>query len=71
MERWVLVRTDLGVEVKRAKGLFNRRKVLDVFGAVRSEADKQAVIRVAARHTGDNYDLEDNLNVHPRGAASH
>ncbi len=56
----------LGVEIRRAKGLFNRRQLLDVFGAVRSESEKQAVLRVATRHAGDDYDVEDNVVVHPR-----
>ena len=56
----------LGVEVRRAKGLFNRRQLLDVFGAVRSETEKRAVLRVATRHAGDDYEVEDNVVVHAR-----
>ncbi len=56
----------LGIEVRRAKGVFNRRQLLDVFGAVRSEAQKQAVLQVATHHAGDDYDVEDNVVVHAR-----
>lgn len=55
--------SDLGIEIKKAKGLFNRRKVLEVFGVVRTEADHQAVLRVASRHAGDNYDVGDSVTV--------
>ena len=60
--------SDLGVEIQRAKGLFsfNRRKVLNVFGAVRSEPDHHAVLRVVERHAGDNYDVTDSVAVRPR-----
>ena len=58
--------SDLGVEIKRAKGLFNRRKILNVFGAVHSEPDHQAVLRVVRRHAGDNFDVTDSVAVHPR-----
>ena len=40
--------SDLGVEIRRGKGLFNRRKVLNVFGAVHSEPDHQSVLRGSA-----------------------
>lgn len=56
----------LGVEVRRARGLLRRRQLLDVFGAVRSETEKQAVLRVATRHAGDVYEVEDNVVVHAR-----
>ena len=56
----------LGVEIRRARGFFNRRQLLDVFGTVRSETDRQAVLRVATRHAGDDYDVEDNVVVHTR-----
>ena len=60
--------SDLGVEVQRGKGLFgfNRRKILNVFGAVHSEPDHQAVLRMVERHAGDNYDVTDSVAVHPR-----
>ena len=58
--------SDLGVEIQRGKGLFNRRKVLNVFGAVHTEPDHQAVLRVVQRHAGDNYDVTDSVAVHPR-----
>ena len=58
--------SDLGVEIQRGKGFFNRRKVLNVFGGVRSEPDHHAVLRVVERHAGDNYDVTDSVAVHPR-----
>ncbi len=58
--------SDLGVEIRRGKGLLNRRKVLEVFGVVRSEADYQAVVRAAARHAGEHYDLNDAVKVRAR-----
>ena len=58
--------TDLGVEIRKGKGLFNRRKVLDVFGAVRTQPDHTAVLRVVNRHAGDTYDVTDSLAVRPR-----
>jgi hypothetical protein len=58
--------TDLGVEIRKGKGLFNRRKVVDVFGAVRTQPDHDAVLRVVERHAGDNFDVTDSLAVRPR-----
>ena len=58
--------SDLGVEIRRGKGLLNRRKVLEVFGVVRSEADHRAVVRVAQHHTGEEYELKDSVKVHAR-----
>lgn len=52
----------LGVEVKKGKGFLKRgRKILEIFGSVANKHDKDAVMRVAARHAGDNYDVTDNL----------
>ena len=58
--------SDLGVEIRRGKGLLNRRKVLELFGVVRSEPDHQAVVRVAEHHTGEEYELKDSVKVHAR-----
>ena len=55
--------SDIGIEIKKGKGLLNRRKVLEAFGVVRTEADHQAVMRVVYRHAGDNYDVSDSLTV--------
>ncbi|MDD9985260.1 MAG: hypothetical protein OXQ31_03185 [Spirochaetaceae bacterium] len=58
--------SDLGVEIRRGKGLLNRRKVLEVFGVVRSEPDHQAVLRMAQHHAGTEYELKDSVKVHAR-----
>ena len=58
--------SDLGVEIRRGKGLLNRRKVLEVFGVVRSEPDHQAVLRAAQHHAGEEYEFKDSVKVHAR-----
>lgn len=58
--------SDLGVEIRKGKGLLNRRKVLEVFGVVHSEEDHRAVMRMAAHHAGQEYDLNDAVKVHAR-----
>ena len=58
--------SDVGVEIHRGKGLLNRRKVLELFGVVRSEPDHRAVVRVAEHHTGEEYELKDSVKVHAR-----
>lgn len=58
--------SDLGVEIRRGKGLLNRRKVLEVFGVVRSEPDHQAVLRMAQHHAGQEYEFKDSVKVHAR-----
>jgi hypothetical protein len=47
----------LGVEVRKAKGLFNRRQVLHIFGSVHSEEAKQKALRIVERQAGDVYDV--------------
>jgi hypothetical protein len=54
---------DVGIEVA-AKGLFERRRRLRVFGVVHSQAEKDIVMKVAQRHAGDSYDVIDELKVH-------
>ena len=58
--------SDLGVEIRRGKGLLNRRNVLEVFGVVRSEPDHQAVLRMAQHHAGTEYEFKDSVKVHAR-----
>ena len=53
----------IGLEIKRGKGLFNRRKVLHVFGTVDSEDAKQRIQRIAEKQVGDRYDLSNDLKV--------
>lgn len=47
----------LGVEVRKAKGLFNRRQVLHIFGSVHSEEAKQKALRIVEKQAGDMYDV--------------
>ena len=58
--------SDLGVEIRRGKGFLNRRKVLEVFGVVRSEPDHQAAVRTAQHHAGTRYEFKDSIKVHAR-----
>ena len=58
--------SDLGVEIRRGKGILNRRKVLEVFGVVRSEPDHQAVLRMAQPHAGTESEFKDSVKVHAR-----
>ncbi len=53
----------IGVELTRGKGLFNRRKVLHLFGHVGSEEEKERVGRIAERQVGDRYDLSNDLTI--------
>ncbi len=54
---------DIGVEVTKGKGLFNRRKVIHVFGAVSSESIKQKIGEIAQKHAGDAYDVSNEVRV--------
>ncbi len=54
---------DVGVEVTKGKGLFNRRKVIHVFGAVSSDIVKQKVDQIVHRHAGEAYDVSNELRV--------
>lgn len=54
---------DVGVEVTKGKGLFNRRKVIHVFGAVSSDAVKQKVGQIVQKHAGGIYDVSNELRV--------
>lgn len=53
----------IGLEIKRGKGLLNRRKVLHIFGTVDSEEAKRRVQRIAEKQVGDRYDLSNDLKV--------
>jgi hypothetical protein len=57
---------DVGVEVTKGKGLFNRRKVIHVFGAVRSDTVKQKIGEIATKHAGDAFDVANELRVKAR-----
>ena len=54
---------DVGVEITKGKGFLNRRKVIHVFGVVRSEDTKHKVDDLVMRHAGDRYDVSNELRV--------
>ena len=54
---------DIGVEITKGKGLFNRRKVIHVFGAVSSEVVKKKVDEITRKHAGDAFDVSNELRV--------
>ncbi len=54
---------DVGVEVTKGKGLFNRRKVIHVFGAVSSDVVKQKIGEIVHKHAGDSFDVANELRV--------
>lgn len=54
---------DVGVEVTKGKGLFNKRKVIHVFGAVSSELVKQKVGEITQKHAGAGFDVSNELRV--------
>jgi hypothetical protein len=54
---------DIGVEVTKGKGLFNRRKVIHVFGAVSSESVKQKIEEITKKHAGDAFDVSNEVRV--------
>jgi osmotically-inducible protein OsmY len=47
----------IGVEVRKGKGLFNRRQVVHVFGTVASEEAKQKAVKIVEKQAGDIYDV--------------
>ncbi len=53
----------LDVRLVKGKGLFNRRKVVQVTGEVDSEQSKTKVIQIAQRWAGDNYDVVNKISV--------
>ena len=53
----------VNVEVKKGKGLFNRRKVIHINGTVHSEEAKKRANDVAKKWAGDTYDLVNELKV--------
>jgi hypothetical protein len=57
---------DVGVEVTKGKGLFNRRKVIHVFGAVSTVTVKQKIGEIAQKHAGDTFDVANELRVKAR-----
>lgn len=54
---------DLGVEITKGKGLFKRRKVIHVFGAVSSEITKDKITDIVTKHAGDRYDVSNEVRV--------
>ncbi len=57
---------DVGVEVTKGKGLFNRRKVIHVFGAVSSDIVKEKIGSIAQKHAGAAFDVSNELRVKAR-----
>ena len=54
---------DIGVEVTKGKGLFNKRKVIHVFGAVSSDLVKQKISEITKKHAGDAFDVSNEVRV--------
>jgi hypothetical protein len=54
---------DVGVEITKGKGLFSRRKVIHVFGAVSSETVKAKINELVQKHAGDAFDISNELRV--------
>ena len=54
---------DVGVEITKNKGLFNRRKTIHVFGAVHSDSTKEKVDEIVRRQAGDDFDVSNELRV--------
>ncbi len=46
-----------------SKGLFRKRRFIRIFGSTDSELSKGKVQRVAEHHSGDNYDVVNELAV--------
>jgi osmotically-inducible protein OsmY len=47
----------LGIEVRKGKGLFNRRQVVHIFGSVASEDAKVRALKIVERQAGGVYDV--------------
>jgi len=47
----------IGVEVRKGKGLFNRRQVLHVFGSVASDEARNKALKIVEKQAGDIYDV--------------
>ena len=62
IESYGVKATDIGIEVK-TKGVFKKKRYLNVFGAVGSEDDKATVDRVVKKYSGDTYEVIDELKV--------
>lgn len=60
------VTPDIGVEIRKGKGLFNRRKVIHVFGTVRSEDVRNKIAEIAEKHAGDRFDTAIEVKVKHR-----
>ena len=54
---------DIGVEITKAKGLFNRRKVIHVFGAVRTTDVRDKIQEITEKHAGDRFDVSNEVRV--------
>jgi len=53
-----------GVNVELvSRGFLKRRKSVRLFGTVDSESQRQKVKRIVEHHTGDQYDILDELTV--------
>ena len=53
-----------GVKVELvSRGVLKMRKSVRLFGTVDSESQRQKVKRIAEHHTGDQYDVLDELTV--------
>ena len=46
-----------------SRGLLKRRKVIRLFGTVKTEEEKNKVTRIAERHTGEDYSVINNLSL--------
>jgi hypothetical protein len=54
----------IGVEIRKAKGLFNRRQILHIFGTVASEDARKKAVQIVEKQAGDMYDVSsDELKV--------
>jgi hypothetical protein len=52
----------LGVEIGK-KSLFGRRKLLRIKGTVANEHEREKLVHIAEYHTGDAYDIVNELKV--------
>ena len=49
----------VGVEIRKGKGLFNRRQVIHLFGTVASDEARDRAVRIVRKQAGDSYDVSD------------
>ena len=62
IESYGVKATGIGIEIK-TKGVFKKKKFLHVFGVVNSDEAKETVDRVVKKHSGDSYEIVDELKV--------